>query len=78
MRKLERKSREVRDAFRGELAKAFKEKFEVEVISNFDFLGCNRLVTTRVDGRRMTKAQREFIGAFDNGYFRAQEQIRKE
>lgn len=53
--------------FRAALARQMRERFGVEVSTEWDFIG-NRIVTARKDGRRFTAKQVSFIASYEAGY----------
>ena len=75
MTKVERVRRRVDEVFRDKLGAAFREKFGSQIETSFDFFGSMRLVSRRVDGKKLTKEQFVWIGTFSDGYADAMEQI---
>lgn len=69
--KLEKARRQVNDKFRDHLAVAFKEKFGLEIESEWQGLlsdSGGALVSKRKDGQDFTPDQHAFVGAFSEGY----------
>jgi hypothetical protein len=73
--KLEKMARTMNDDFREKLAEAVKEKFGIEVKTEFNIFDM-RLITSRVDGEQFTAEQHEWIGAFSEGYTVALSMVR--
>lgn len=59
------------EAFRIELAKAVKLKFNIEVETRYNIFSMN-VITDRVDNRKFSMKQKGFIEAFELGYLKAQ------
>ena len=62
------------DGFSQTLEKAFKEKFSLEVETNFNILAM-RKITVRIDKEPFTPAQHEWVGAFEAGYLAAMKSL---
>lgn len=64
----------VENEFSEKLDIAFKEKMNYQLLTEYNFFSMQR-VSSRVDGKPLTKTQREFINGFSEGYWMAIEQI---
>lgn len=76
MNKRDRLSRDLRDAFGPALEAAFKERFGIEVSKEWNIL-LTQCVTSRDDGKPLTKEQWLFIGTFELGYKAATDEALK-
>jgi hypothetical protein len=73
--KLQKMANQLNEEFSGELKEAMREKFSIEIESEFNIFSM-RLVTTRVDGNDFTEDENRFIEAFSDGYGRAMRIVR--
>lgn len=71
MRKLEKMAREINDGLALNIKEAVWNEFQIDVETTLDLLGTMCMVTSRVDGRAFTKAQKAFLKAWSDGYERA-------
>lgn len=68
MRKLEKVSRKVNDAFLEHLHEAMFSRFNIEVESRFDFFGTMSYISERKDEKPFTTEQSDFLVGFSEGY----------
>ncbi len=69
-RKFEIIAARLNEAFRDELKTVFREKFDIEIESNFSLLAMC-LITTRVDKKDFTEKELAFLIAYSAGYEKA-------
>ena len=72
--KVEKLARQLNENFRDLLPVKFKEKFNVQIGTKFNFF-TSALVSTRLDGEDFTPEQLEFINTFEAGYLAAMQQV---
>lgn len=65
---------ELNDKFREDLKGVVQEEFGIEVESSWNIIAM-RLITTRVDGRKFTKAQYDFMDTWEKGFLAAKERV---
>ena len=61
------------DEFGRCLAEAFEDRFGIAVETNWNIVTMTK-VTTRVDDKKLTKDQYEFISAYSRGFYKAAEE----
>jgi len=66
-KKLEIMAADLNNKFRDQMPKAFKEKYGIDIITEFNFYSM-RLVTYSKDGSDFTPEQLAFIDAYGEGY----------
>ena len=62
--------RHLNDEFGRCLAGAFQSKFGVSVETGWSIIN-NQMITSRADNKPLTITQRDYIAAYENGYFQA-------
>jgi len=70
MTKAEKIYKQLNADFRGVLAIKVREKFNIEIETEWSFLA-DRLITTKKNGTDFTKEQLAFISAYSEGYSNA-------
>jgi hypothetical protein len=65
--KVQKIYKQLNSDFRDVLAEKVKEKYGIEITTEWAFLA-DRLITTKKDGTDFTKEQLAFIAAYSDGY----------
>lgn len=74
MTKLEKKHRELNEAFNDRLAEVMYQKFSVDVETHLDIISLSKF-TVRSDGEDFTEEQHAFLRGFSEGYADAMGQV---
>jgi hypothetical protein len=75
MTKIQKLSKRLNEKFRDELATEMKTQFGVEIETLWDIVS-DTIVSTRTDGKPFTRAQYDFMKAFEAGFTRAMAIVR--
>jgi hypothetical protein len=76
MSKIEILSKKINAEFRNKLKAKVKEKFDIEVKTEWNFIS-GALVTSRENGKDFTRKHLDFIEAYSDGYEDAMNQIKE-
>lgn len=74
--KLQKAYDQINASIRQEVPKAVHKRFGLEVVTGWSF-AANAVVTSRVDGERLTDEQVAYIRAFEDGYSAALEIVER-
>ena len=75
MSKIDKLRSRLNEEFRDRLPAAFKEKFDRDLETEFNFMQM-ALVSRPADGKRFTKQQHDWVSAYSDGYAEAMSQVK--